>query len=163
MDLRQTFTLANEFREGDLLVGGTSDPRVRDDARRSLAALRVGEIASAAFVDDGVSEAIDRSLDRQSLANVSSLTIGGLKEILLQPSAGDWVRRYGPGLRSEAIAAVAKVMTGGELSTVARAIFNPLPGAGTTIGGPQHFGSRIQPNSPGDDDDEILLSIFEGL
>src|SRR5262249_13313520 len=144
-------------------VGGTRDPRVRDDARRSLAALRVGEITSAAFVDDGVSEAIERSLDRQALANVSSLTIGALKQLLLQPAAGAWVRRYGPGLRSEAIAAVAKVMTDGELSAVARALFNPLPGDGTTIGAPEHFGSRIQPNSPGDDDDEILLSIFEGL
>jgi ethanolamine ammonia-lyase large subunit len=31
------------------------------------------------------------------------------------------------------------------------------------IGSPQHFGSRIQPNSPGDDDTEILFSILEGL
>ena len=54
-------------------------------------------------------------------------------------------------------------MTGGELSMVARTIFNPHPGEGTTIGSPRHFGSRLQPNSPGDDDDEILLSILEGL
>jgi ethanolamine ammonia-lyase large subunit len=46
---------------------------------------------------------------------------------------------------------VAKVMTRAELSTVARALAGP------------HFGSRIQPNSPGDDEREILLSIFEGL
>ena len=50
-----------------------------------------------------------------------------------------------------------------ELSAVARAIFNPHPGEGTTVGSPQHFGSRIQPNSPGDDEDDILLSILEGL
>ena len=111
-----------------MLVGGTDDPHVRDEARRSLAAVRIDAIASAAFVDDGVSEAIDRSLDRQSLGAVAGLTIAGLKQILLQPSAADWVRRYGLGLRSEAIAAVVKVMTDGELSSVARAIFNPLPG-----------------------------------
>ncbi|RPH53619.1 MAG: ethanolamine ammonia-lyase, partial [Acidobacteria bacterium] len=31
------------------------------------------------------------------------------------------------------------------------------------VGGPRHFGSRIQPNSPGDDEQEILFSILEGL
>ena len=35
--------------------------------------------------------------------------------------------------------------------------------SGVRIGAPQHFGSRIQPNSPGDDEDEILFSILEGL
>ena len=34
---------------------------------------------------------------------------------------------------------------------------------GIAIGGANHFGSRIQPNSPGDDEDEILLSILDGL
>ena len=43
-------------------------------------------------------------------------------------------------------------------------LFNPLPRQhGFSIGGQQHFGSRLQPNSPGDDEDEILFSILEGL
>ena len=136
---------------------------MRDDARRSLEALRLGEIVPAAFVDDGVTEALERSLNPQALAEVSGLTVAGLKRILLSPAGAGWIRRYRSGLRSEVIAAVVKVMTDAELSIVARAIFNPLPGDGTAIGSPQHFGSRIQPNSPGDDDDEILLSILEGL
>src|SRR5712691_6561598 len=197
-DLRRTFVLANELKEGDLLVGGTRDARVRREARRSLAALRLGEITASAFVDDGVTDALDRSLNAESLAEVSALTVAGLKQILLSPAGADWVQRYGDGLRSEAIAAVVKVMTDAELSAVARAIFNSLPGEpsarlkgspfrwsakalaerrgshsgsegsrsgdeGTTVGSPQHFGSRIQPNSPGDDEDDILLSILEGL
>jgi ethanolamine ammonia-lyase large subunit len=163
VDLRKTFVLANEFKEGDLAVGGADDPRVREDARRSLEALHLGEIVPAALLDDGITEALERSLNPQSVADVSDLTIAELKQILLSPSAAAWIRRYRDGLRSEVIAAVVKVMTEGELSTVARAIFSPLPGDGTTIGSPQHLGSRIQPNSPGDDDDEILLSILEGL
>src|SRR5206468_6161076 len=67
------------------------------------------------------------------------------------------------GLRSEAIAAVAKVMSDDELSVVARSLFNPLAAAGTAIGSAGHFGSRLQPNSPGDDEQEILFSILEGL
>ena len=163
MDLRQTFVLANEFKEGDLLVGGTTDPRLRGDARQAVGGLQIGDIAAAAFVDDGVTAALERSLNRSALAEISPLTIDALKQVLLRPSAADWVRRYRDGLPSEAIAALVKVMTSDELSTVARAIFNPLPGDGIAIGAPGHFGSRIQPNSPGDDEDEILLSVLEGL
>jgi ethanolamine ammonia-lyase large subunit len=162
LDLRQTFVLANEFKEGDLLVGGADDASVRNDARRSIEALRLGEIGPT-FVDDGVTDALERSLNSRSLAGVSSMTVGRLKQILLSPDGADWIRRYRDGLRSEAIAAVAKVMNEGELSVVARAVFNPHPGPGTTVGSPGHFGSRIQPNSPGDDEDDILLSILEGL
>ena len=161
--MRKTFVLANAFKEGDRLVGGTDDPLVRDEARRSIEALRLGDIVSADFVDDGVTEALERSLNAQSLADVSALTVGRLKQILLAPSGTEWIRRHRDGLRSEVIAAAVKVMTEAELSSVARSIFNPLPGEGTTVGSPQHFGSRIQPNSPGDNDDEILLSILEGL
>ena len=93
MDLRATFALANEWKEGDLAVGGGDDPRVRDEARRSVGALRIGDIVSDAFVDDGVTGALERSLDRQTLAEISSLTIAKLKQILLGPSAAMWVER----------------------------------------------------------------------
>jgi ethanolamine ammonia-lyase large subunit len=163
VDLKQTFVLANEFKEGDRGVGGTADPLVRAEARRSIEALRLEEITGAAFVDDGVSDALERSLDTTSLAGISGLTIGGLKQVLLGSNGPAWIRRHRGGLRSEAIAALVKVMTEDELSRVARAIFNPLPGEGTTVGAAHHFGSRIQPNSAGDNEDEILLSILEGL
>jgi ethanolamine ammonia-lyase large subunit len=163
LDLRQTFTLANDFKEGDLLVGGTADPRLRDEARQAIGGLRIADIAAATFVDDGVTAALHRSLNRTALAEISPLTIAALKRILLRPSAADWLGSYRDGLPSEAIAAVAKLMTADELSTVARAIFNPLPGDGIAIGAAGHFGSRVQPNSPGDDEDEILLSALDGL
>src|SRR6185503_3973094 len=162
-ELRRMFVLANEFKEGDRLVGGTDDAAVRADARRSIAALRVRDIVSSAFVDDGVSDALDRSMNPQSLAALSNLTVGEMRRILLGPACADWVRRHRDGLRSEAIAAVVKVMTLAELSAVARRLFNPIPGGGTTVGAPQHLGSRLQPNSAGDDEEEILCSILEGL
>jgi ethanolamine ammonia-lyase large subunit len=162
LELRQTCILAGEFKEGDRSVGGTSDAGVRHDARRALAAVRIGEIVPAAFVDDGVSEALERSLDARSHDVVSALTVGEVKHILLSPGGPDWVRRYRDGLCSEAIAALAKVMTTSS-STVARVIFNPLPGEGTTVGCRGHLARASQPNSPGDDDDDILLSMLEGL
>jgi ethanolamine ammonia-lyase large subunit len=54
-------------------------------------------------------------------------------------------------------------MTNDELAATSRALFNPLPGDGISVGAQSHFGSRIQPNSPGDTEEEILFSILEGL
>jgi ethanolamine ammonia-lyase large subunit len=162
-ELLHTFALANEFKEGDLLVGGGRDELARREARRSLSALRLGEIAGGAFVEDGVGEALARSRDSRLAAEVSHLTVGGLKKLLLSREGAGWARRYCDGVSSETIAAVVKVMKDEELSSVARKLFNPLPGDGTSVGSPTHFGSRIQPNSPGDDEEEILFSILEGL
>src|SRR5712671_4749751 len=103
LNLRQTFVLANEFKEGDLLVGGADDARLRDDARRSLQTLRIGEIVPAIFVDDGVTETLERSLNAPMLDEISGLTVAGLKQILLSSSGAGWIQRYRSGLRSEAI------------------------------------------------------------
>ncbi len=162
-ELTKTFALANEFKEGDLSVGGTRDEHVRNEAREALASLRLGEITKAAFVEDQITERLHRSLDSELTDEMARLTVSDLKRILLGTDAGAWARRYGDGLASEVIAAVAKLMTNDELGAVSRALFNPLPGNGVAVGGPRHFGSRIQPNSPGDDQEEILFSILEGL
>jgi ethanolamine ammonia-lyase large subunit len=162
-ELLRTFVLANEFKEGDLLVGGTRDESVRAAARAALGAMTLGTPAKTPLVEDGVSEALAASLDSRLAAEISSLTVGELKAVLLSGKRAAWVRRYADGLSSEAIAAVVKLMTNEELSVIARGLYNPLPGEGVSVGSPQHFGSRIQPNSPGDDEEEILFSILEGL
>jgi ethanolamine ammonia-lyase large subunit len=162
-ELLQLFVLANEFKEGDLLVGGTMDERMREEARDSIGAMSLGEIGKSLFVEDGLSEALQSSLASQPAAEISHLTIGELKSILLSAEGPGWAARYRDGLSSEAIAATAKVMTNAELSMVAQRLFNPLPGEGTRLGSAGHFGSRIQPNSAGDDEEEIIFSILEGL
>lgn len=162
-DLLQAFVFANEFKEGDLLVGGTRDERVRREARAMLGASRLGDITKAVFVEDGVSEALARGLDSQLVAAISHLTINDLKSILLSAEGAGWARQFRDGLSSEVIAAVVKVMTNEELSTLSQSLFNPLPGDGCAIGSVGHFGSRIQPNSPGDEEEEVLFSILEGL
>ncbi|MEW6207592.1 MAG: ethanolamine ammonia-lyase subunit EutB, partial [Acidobacteriota bacterium] len=160
-ELAQILARANEFKEGDLLVGGTRDKQERREAREHLSALRAGEITSAVLVEDSVSEALARSLSSRLASEISTLTIRDLKMILLGPDAAAWASSYRDGLRSEVIASVVKVMTDEELSRAARSLFNPLPGSG--IGSRSHFGSRIQPNSAGDAEEEILFSILEGL
>ena len=162
-ELRRAFALANEFKEGDLAVGGTRDDALRAEAREAIAALRLGDLGSSSLVDDGVSEALTRSLDPVLTAQTASLRVGDLKDQLLGAGGARWVAAHRGGLSSEAIAAVVKLMTEEELSRVARSLFNPLSGPGITIGSARHFGSRIQPNSPGDDEEEILFSVLEGL
>jgi ethanolamine ammonia-lyase large subunit len=161
--LNQLFVLANEFKEGDLSVGGTRDDQIRRQARDALAAVSLGDIARADFVEDQVTEALQRSLDPQVAGKVAHLTVAELKRILLSPQGASWIEHHRDGVSSEAAAAVVKIMTNEELGTVACKLFNPLPGTGVAIGSQGHFGSRVQPNSPGDDETEILLSILEGL
>jgi ethanolamine ammonia-lyase large subunit len=161
--LSQIFVLANEFKEGDLSVGGTRDDHIRREARAALAAVSLGDIASADFVEDQLTEALHRSLDPQLSTKVAHLTVAELKRILLSPEGASWIEHHRNGVSSEATAAVVKIMTNEELGSLSCKLFNPLPGTGVTIGSQGHFGARIQPNSPGDDETEILLSILEGL
>jgi ethanolamine ammonia-lyase large subunit len=161
--LIETFALANDFKEGDLSIGGTRDDQLRREARAELASMTVGEINKAVFVEDQITQTLHRSLDSNLAAQLMQVSIGDVKDILLGPHSAAWAASHRDGLSSEAIAAVAKLMTDEELGRVSRAIFNPLPGEGIAIGSQHHFGSRIQPNSPGDDETEILFSILEGL
>src|SRR6185369_4665734 len=130
----QIFVLANEFKEGDLNVGGTRDDYIRREARDAVAALSLGDIARADFVEDQVTEALHRSLDPQLAGKVAPLTVAELKRILLSSQGASWIERHRNGISSEATAAVVKIMTNEELGSVARKLFNPLPGNGIAIG-----------------------------
>ncbi|MGH8582387.1 MAG: ethanolamine ammonia-lyase subunit EutB [Gammaproteobacteria bacterium] len=166
-DLREILIGANEPKEGDLPLGGSWEPAVRLAARRELVSLTLRELATTPLVEDAMSELLLRS--RPALpAEAAGLTIGVLKDILLGPKGAAWAAAHAETLPSEATAALVKVMNNSELSRVALGLHNPLQAAGRdsgalTIGAPGHLGSRIQPNSPGDDEEEVLFSILEGL
>jgi len=162
-ELRRTLTLASAFKEGDRAVGGGDDRAMRRDARQALLAARVGDIHRTTLIDDGVSEALARSRDRTRDAELARWTVAQVRGALLAPGAAAWAATWRDTLGSEVIAAVAKVMTREELSRVARTLVVPADDGPDAVGAARHFGSRIQPNSPGDDEREILFSIFEGL
>src|SRR6185369_5791371 len=117
--LTQMFVLANEFKEGDLNVGGTRDDHVRREAREALASVSLGDIAKVDFVEDQVTEALHRSLDPEFAGEVAHLTVAELKRILLSPQGAGWIERHRNGVSSEATAAVVKIMTNEELGSVA--------------------------------------------
>ena len=96
-ELLRTFALANEFKEGDLLVGGTRDESVRASARAALGAVTLGALAGTPLVEDGVSDALAAALDSRLAAEISHLTVGELKAVLSGPGRGAGGRR--PGCR----------------------------------------------------------------
>jgi hypothetical protein len=84
-DLVSAFVLANEFKEGDRLVGGGKDAQLRNEARRSLGALRLGAIIPGALIDDGISETLERALDPHLLAETAGLTVAGFEADAVEP------------------------------------------------------------------------------
>lgn len=156
---------AGRFMEGDFPSGkDTLDEQTREEARRELSSLRADTINSAILMEDEVSEALARHRNAAFMAEIAQLSLGEIKTILLGAAGAEWAKKYRDGLSSEAISALSKVMTDEELGIVSRKIFNSLPGhGGVTIGSRDHFGSRIQPNSAGDKEEEILFFILEAL
>ncbi len=159
--LLQIFGHANAFKEGDAAIGvAATDEAARTAARAELAKIKLGALDSQAFVDDEVSRAIMESLDSTARQKVEGWTVGELKSFVLEKSE-DEIKAVREGLSSEAIAAAAKLMSDDELIRAAAKIYNPNPGC--TFGARGYFGSRVQPNSPTDDPEEVLFSVLEGF
>src|SRR4029077_6094747 len=74
LTLQRPFVLANAFKEGDLPLGGTRDDAVRAEARQQLLACQVGDIRRATFVEDGVSETLERTRDRSHDSELDPIT-----------------------------------------------------------------------------------------
>src|SRR5829696_11149 len=102
-DLRRAFTLANDFKEGDIAVGGTADDRLRGEARRAILGTTIGEIRRTVFAEDGVSSALERTRRRSFDPELDPLTIERTRDILLSPLAAAWAQRHRDALSSEAI------------------------------------------------------------
>lgn len=160
-DLLLAFGQANEFKEGDAVLGvAAASDEERQAARATLSTLRVGDLPSSRFVPDVVSARLDAAVDPAAAREVCDWSLAALRDFLLVASE-ERIAQVTPGLSSEAIAGVVKLMDEGQLTRVGGKVFNPIPGTG--IGRRGYFGSRIQPNSPTDDPEEILFSVLEGL
>ena len=150
---------ANAFKEGDQSVGlaAASDAQ-RALARKHLAATTLREIDSHPLLADGLYAKLQASLDRPAQDACAAWTLGELKRFLLRQNEGA-IKQVTPGLSSDVIGCVVKLMTNAELTTVAAKIFNPLPG--THIGARGYLSARIQPNSPTDDAEDIRWQVFD--
>ncbi len=158
---RQILGAANEFKEGDEIVGVAAfDDRSRVNARQLIAQTRIHDLDSHPLLKDQLSALLAQERDADSASATGDWTLGELKRFVLDASEPE-IKSIMPGLSSEAIGCLVKLMSDGELIAVGAKVFNPLPGS--RIGARGYLGARIQPNSPTDNIDDIRWQVFDGF
>lgn len=162
-DLRLLWGKATPFKEGDAAIAlASTTAEERAEARSRLARVRLGSVHGDRFIDDEVTRLLEQDLDHELAARIAQWTMDQLRCYLLAETTSEAdIKALMPGLRSEVLAGVSKLMADDELVRVAAKVYNNRPGE--TLGARGHFSSRIQPNSPTDDPEEVLFSVLEGL
>ncbi|EME19818.1 ethanolamine ammonia-lyase subunit EutB [Rhodococcus triatomae] len=161
---------ATPLRSGDELAGCAA----ASDAERAAAQWALADVPLGTFLedllvpyeDDEVTRLIVDTHDRVAFAEISHLTVGGLRDWLLATAAGpnpaEVLRRVAPGLTPEMVAAVSKIMRNQDLIAVARAA-EVTAAFRTTLGLSGRLGTRLQPNHPTDDPRGIAAATLDGL
>ncbi|MGW6378268.1 ethanolamine ammonia-lyase subunit EutB [Rhodococcus sp. NPDC055112] len=161
---------ATPLRSGDELAGCAA----ASDAERAAAQWALADVPLDRFLHellvpyetDEVTRLIIDSHDRTAYQSISHLTVGGLRDWLLEVAAGDdaaaTLRAVAPGLTPEMVAAVSKIMRNQDLIAVARAAV-VTAGFRTTVGLPGRLSTRLQPNHPTDDPRGIAAATLDGL
>jgi ethanolamine ammonia-lyase large subunit len=152
---------ANPYKEGDEAAGlAAADEASRTNARTLLANTRIGALRAHSLFEDGLYTLIEGGVDASAAEQVKDWTMGGLKRFLVEREEAA-LQAVMPGLSSDIIGCIVKLMSNEELIAVGRKVFNPLPGS--NIGAPGYLGARIQPNSPTDHPDDIRWQVFNGF
>ncbi len=152
---------ANEFKEGDAIVGvAAADAATRRRARMLISATRAGDINAHPVFADPLHDAITAVVDAGSRAHVDPLTIGELR-VRLVSAPGRELAPFLNGITSDVAACLVKVLTNTELATIGSRIFTILPGS--SIGERGYLGARIQPNSPTDSIDDIFWQVMSAF
>ncbi|MGW0036915.1 ethanolamine ammonia-lyase subunit EutB [Gordonia sp. NPDC003376] len=161
---------ATPARSGDELAGCAAE----SDAERAAAAWVLADLPLTVFLEqtvvpyetDEITRLIVDTHDRTAFAPLAHLTVGGLRDWLLEqvvaPDGAGRLRDVGPGLTPEMVAAVSKVMRNQDLVAVARRI-EVTSAFRTTIGAPGRLATRLQPNHPTDDPRGIAAGMLDGL
>ncbi|MEM9985621.1 MAG: ethanolamine ammonia-lyase subunit EutB, partial [Bacteroidota bacterium] len=156
---RQLIGAANEFKEGDLTLGVAAEDEVaRQAARKLLTATKLGDLERYRLFEDEQDQFIREGVDPEVQAQLADWTMGDLQAFTLNQPEGE-IKGIMPGLSSDIIACLVKLMSNEELIAVGQKVFNPLPGS--KIGSKGYLSARIQPNSPTDDLDDITWQVFD--
>lgn len=158
---RAVLGAANPFKEGDQAQGiAAPDEPSRATARALIAATRVADLLAHPLFEDEVVAYADSVVDPAVLARVSPMTIGELRTFLLEESE-EAVLALLPGLPSDVIGILVKVMSDDDLIAIGARVFHPLPGS--KVGAKGYLGARVQPNSPTDHPDDIRWQVFDAF
>ncbi len=156
---RQIIGAGNAFKEGDATLGvAAGSEESRAYARDLLANTTIGELDGYALFEDGVYDLIKHTTHKGVNARLKNWTMGQLKEFVLTETE-DNIKRIMPGLSSDVIACLVKLMHNEELIHVGQKVFNPLPNS--KIGSKGYLSARVQPNSPTDNIDDIRWQVFD--
>lgn len=152
---------ANEFKEGDLILGiAAEEESQREFARRLLLNTTLDQIDRHPPHVDDLLQFCNTAIDEAQRSATKEMTLKHLKEFLVSQPESE-IHKLRRGLSSDVIACLVKVMSNEELISVASKVFNPLPGS--DIGSRGFMGARVQPNSPTDDVDDIQWQVFNAF
>lgn len=162
-DLRQLLAKSNEPKSGDELAGlAAGSRRERVAAKVALAEVTLAEFVAQPVIEDELTELLVAEHDQAAFAAIASLTVGELRESLLDPLTRRLLAARPRAILPEMAAAVAKIMGDKDL-IVAAAGLRTVTRCRNTMGEPGVFGVRIQPNHPADDTEGMLLAVLDGL
>lgn len=157
---QQIVGAANEYKEGDEILGvAAADAASRERARQLLSRTRLSDLDAHPLFQDELYERLQRDVDPDAARRTASWTLGQLRSFLLAHSE-DEIKAVLPGLSSDVIGCVVKLMSNADLICVGSNVFHPLPGS--RIGARGYLSARIQPNSPTDNVDDIRWQVFDG-
>lgn len=161
---------ATPQRSGDELAGCAA----QSDAERAAAQWALADVSLDTFLHDllvpyetdEVTRLIIDSHDRVAFGTISHLTVGGLRDWLLDAAAREdsvrVLKSIASGLTPEMVAAVSKIMRNQDLIAVARAT-EVTSAFRTTVGLSGTLATRLQPNHPTDDPKGIAAATLDRL
>jgi len=166
-DLKEVLAKASPARSGDDLAGLSAE----SGAQRVVARAVLADVPLTRFLEeplipyevDEVTRLICDSHERAAFAPLAHLTVGGLRDWLLDGATDEaMLSAAAPGLTPEMVAAVSKLMRNQDLVAVARKT-RVVTSFRNTIGLAGRLSTRLQPNHPSDDPQGIAAAIFDGL
>jgi ethanolamine ammonia-lyase large subunit len=166
-NLKTLLAKASPLRSADELAGiASASEEERAVAQWVLADLPLTEFLEEPLLppeQDEVSKLIAESHVRAAFAPISSLTVGGFREWLLDDATSNTdIAAVRLGITPEMAAAVSKIMRNQDLIAVARRC-QVTTRFRSTIGLPGRISTRLQPNHPTDDPKGIAASVLDGL
>jgi len=165
--LVEVLAKANEPKTGDQLAGIAADSAAeRVAAKRTLAgttleALRENPVVPAD--QDEVTRVIQEAVREPIYDRIREWTVADLREFLVDHGTTEReIAAIRPGLTSEMIAAVTKLMSNMDLVLVTSKMAVTARCV-NTVGLPGTLSFRLQPNDPADDVSNIIDATREGL
>ncbi|ABX04900.1 MAG TPA: ethanolamine ammonia-lyase subunit EutB [Herpetosiphon sp.] len=165
--LKTLLAKATPERSGDALAGliaASAEERVA--AQWCLADVPLTTFLNEVVIPyetDEVTRLIIDSHDQAAFAPIRHLTVGGLREWLLDyRTDSQQLAAVAAGITPEMAAAVSKIMRNQDLIAVAKKC-QVITRFRNTLGLAGRFSSRLQPNHPTDDPQGIAAAIFDGL